>query len=101
LLAALLSTPLMFLLNEVPQAYPLPALAIIVYLAIFASIAAQWGIAEAQRHMEASKATLITITQFLFASLFSHFLAQETFGAQKIAGGALIMLALFIAEYEK
>jgi len=100
-LVALLSTPLMFLLGEVPQAYPPPALATIAYLAIFASIIAQWGIAAAQRHMEASKAALVTITELLFASLFSYFLAGEAFTAQKIAGGALIVLALFIAEYDK
>ena len=99
-LVAVLSTPPMLLLGEVPQAYPLHALAIIAYLTIFASILAQWAIAEAQKHMEASKSALIMITELLFASLFSYFLAGEAFGAQKIAGAALMVLALLIAEYD-
>jgi drug/metabolite transporter (DMT)-like permease len=97
---AALSTLLVAPLGEVPASFPLQALAIIAYLALFGSILAQWGIAEAQRHMETSKAALILLSQLIFAALFSYLVWGETFTALKTAGALLILLALFIAEYD-
>ena len=97
LISALLVIPL----DQVPVAYPLPALAALVFLALFATIFAQAGQAEVQKRLDPSKVALLLMTEPVFAAVFSALTLGEAFTAQRIAGAILILLSLVIAEYNK
>ena len=96
-LSAILVVPL----NQIPSAYPLPALGGLAFLAVVATIFTQIGQAVAQKHLEPSKVALLLITEPVFAAIFSLLVAGEAFTLQKIFGAALILLSLFVAEYDR
>ena len=96
LLSAILVVPT----GEVPSSYPLGALEAIVFLAVFATAIGQTIQNEVQKRLDPSKVAILLITEPIFAAIFGTILLGEVFTAQKFAGAALILLALFIAEYD-
>ena len=98
--AAIACVALMVPFNEVPASFPLPAVLVLVYLAMFATAGVQVLQAEAQRHVEPSKVALIFITEPLFAALFGFMFIGEVLSAQKILGASLILCALVISEWD-
>ncbi len=96
--AAMLSLPFVLALGQVPAAYPIGAATAIVFLALFASLFAEWAQTEAQSRIDANRIALIFLLEPVFAALFGFLLLSEQFTFAKALGAALILLAMFIAE---
>jgi len=98
---ALLSLFLMVALGETPAAYPLPAMGAVLFLALFATLFAQWGQLVSQEHLEPSRVVLVLITEPVFAMLYSVLFFGEVLSASSIAGAGLILAGMLIAEWPK
>jgi drug/metabolite transporter (DMT)-like permease len=72
----------------------------IVFLALFPSMAAFLIQSWAQRRTSESHAAILLSLEGLFGYLFTLALGQEDFRLQIAAGGALILLGVFLAESE-
>lgn len=75
------------------------ALIAIVYLAVAATALTTWLQTVAQRVVPAYAAALIFALEPVFAALFAYLLLAETLSAQGWLGGALVVLAMVVAEF--
>ncbi len=101
LASGILSFAFMLALGQVPAEYPIGAVGIVVFLAVFATAFAQWVQIEAQKFISAPRIALIFIGEPVFAMLTAVVFFGEGVGAVQMAGAGLILLGMFIAEYEK
>lgn len=74
------------------------AAGIIVFLALFPTLTGFFVQAIAQRHTPPLKVSLIFSTEPVFAALFAWTLGGETFHISSALGGALIVVAMVVAE---
>lgn len=94
----LLSLAIALPLEGIPSSFPLPALASIAFLAIFATIFAQAGQIAAQAHLAPPQTALILLAEPIFAAIFGFLLLGEAFTPAGAAGAALMLAGMFIAE---
>lgn len=87
-------------LPELPELARLPAPAVlaVVYLAIAATALTTWLQTLAQRVVPAYGAALIFALEPVFAAVFAYWLLAETLGPRGWLGGALVVLAMVVAE---
>lgn len=95
----LLSMALMLAIGEVPRAYPLPALAAVVFLGLFATLFAQWAQLAAQKIIEPSKVALILVLEPVFAALYSALFFGEILSPVAVFGAGLILSGMLVAEW--
>ncbi|MCX8175209.1 MAG: DMT family transporter [Candidatus Micrarchaeota archaeon] len=84
-------------LGEFPQAYPLGAVGAIAFLAIAATIIAQWAQLKAQALIDAPTVAILLLFEPISAAVFGFLLLGETLSAAKSAGALLILLAMLLA----
>ena len=94
---AVLSFAPMVAFEGVPAVFPVPALAAIAFLAIFASIFAEWVQMGAQREIDPSRVSLILLAEPLFAALFGFLLLGETLDMAQWLGAMLMLAGMFWA----
>jgi drug/metabolite transporter (DMT)-like permease len=70
----------------------------IVFLAIFATLIAFMVQLSAQRFTSAMKVTLIFVLEPVFAAMYAWTLGGEVFEMRRALGGALVVIAMLIAE---
>jgi drug/metabolite transporter (DMT)-like permease len=75
-----------------------PALAAIAYLALAGTVFAYLVQTVAQRYTSETKVALIFTLEPVFAGLFAFTVGGEAFTPRFLAGGALILLAMLLAE---
>lgn len=75
------------------------ALLAILYLAVAATALTTWLQTLAQRAVPAYLAALIFALEPVFAALFAYLLLAETLSAQGWLGGALVVVAMIVAEF--
>lgn len=72
--------------------------AAVVYMVVFASIAALWVQTWAQAHMPATRAAIVMTMEPVFAAFFAVWLGGENATARMLVGGALVLTAMFAVE---
>jgi len=70
----------------------------VLYMVVFASIAALWVQTWAQAHMPATRAAIVMTMEPVFAASFAVWLGGETATARMLLGGALVLTAMFAVE---
>jgi drug/metabolite transporter (DMT)-like permease len=97
----LLSLAVMISAEGLPSAAPpLPSLAAIAFLALFATILAQAGQIAAQAHLSPAQTALVLLAEPIFAALFGALLLGEALSLPQWAGAMLILSGMLIAEYD-
>ncbi|MDV3221577.1 DMT family transporter [Intrasporangium sp.] len=70
----------------------------VLYMVVFASIAALWAQTWAQAHMSATRAAIVMTMEPVFATLFAVSLGGESMTGRMVIGGALVLSAMFAVE---
>ncbi len=70
----------------------------VLYMVVFASILALWVQTWAQAHMPATRAAIVMTLEPVFAAFFAVTLGDETATLRMIAGGALVLAAMYAVE---
>ncbi|GAB3870791.1 DMT family transporter [Terrabacter terrigena] len=70
----------------------------VLYMVVFASILALWVQTWAQAHMPATRAAIVMTLEPVFAALFAVTLGDETATLRMLAGGALVLTAMYAVE---
>lgn len=93
---------LLCLLGAVPAGIVLPSTpgqwASVLYMVVFASIAALWVQTWAQAHMPATRAAIVMTLEPVFAAFFAVTLGSESPTWRMLAGGALVLTAMYAVE---
>ncbi|MCX6772974.1 MAG: DMT family transporter [Candidatus Micrarchaeota archaeon] len=97
----ILSLPFVFALGEIPTSYPQDALISIIFLALAASIFAQWAQIKAQAKIDVSRISLILLFEPISAAILGFLLLNETLTLARAAGAGIMLSAMFIAEYDR
>lgn len=71
---------------------------VVLYMAIVAGAGALWAQTWAQSHIDPSRAAILMTTEPLFAALFAITLGGEPLTVQIVAGGVLIVAAMYVVE---
>lgn len=72
--------------------------ALLAYLALVAGLLGMLGQTWAQGHLPAARAAIIMSTEPVFAAVFSVTVGGESFTARMAIGGALVLVAMLVAE---
>ena len=70
----------------------------VLYMVVFASILALWVQTWAQAHMPATRAAIVMTLEPVFAAFFAVTLGDETATLRMLAGGALVLAAMYAVE---
>ena len=70
----------------------------VLYMVVFASILALWVQTWAQAHMPATRAAIVMTLEPVFAAFFAVTLGDEEATVRMIAGGALVLAAMYAVE---
>ncbi len=70
----------------------------VLYMVVFASIAALWVQTWAQSHMSATRAAIVMTLEPVFAAFFAVWLGSEAATWRMLAGGALVLAAMYAVE---
>ncbi len=70
----------------------------VLYMVVFASIAAIWIQTWAQAHMPATRAAIIMTMEPVFAAFFAVLLGGEVLTVRMLIGGALVIAAMYAVE---
>lgn len=93
---------LLCVVGAVPGGIVLPASpgqwASVLYMVVFASIASLWVQTWAQAHMPATRAAIVMTLEPVFAAFFAVTLGDETATLRMVAGGALVLAAMYAVE---
>ncbi|MGO4598792.1 DMT family transporter [Terrabacter sp. 2RAF25] len=93
---------LLCVVGAVPGGIVLPASpgqwASVLYMVVFASILALWVQTWAQAHMPATRAAIVMTLEPVFAAFFAVTLGDETATLRMVAGGALVLAAMYAVE---
>ncbi len=76
----------------------LPVLGSTIYLALFSTVFAFWGQALAQTRLGPAEAAVLFCIEPVTAAILSVFWLKEPITAQQVLGGALIVVAMIVAE---
>ena len=98
---SILSLAAMLPLEGLPQSIPIPALASIAFLAVFATVLAQAGQMVAQTRLSPAQTALLLLAEPLFAALFGFLLLGETLDAAQWLGAMLMLAGMFGAGNSK
>lgn len=89
-------------LAAVPDGLVLPATpgqwAVVLYLATAAGVLALWAQTWAQARLAATRAAIVMTLEPVFAAGFAVALGGESLSARMLAGGALILAAMYLVE---
>lgn len=89
-------------IGAIPSGIVLPSTpgqwASVLYMVVFASIAALWVQTWAQSHMSATRAAIVMTLEPVFAAFFAVTLGSESPTWRMIAGGALVLVAMYAVE---
>jgi drug/metabolite transporter (DMT)-like permease len=89
-------------LGAIPSGIVLPSTpahwASVLYMVVFASIAALWVQTWAQSHMSATRAAIVMTLEPVFAAFFAVTLGSESATWRMLTGGALVLVAMYAAE---
>lgn len=89
-------------IGALPGGVVLPATpghwASVLYMVVFASIAALWVQTWAQAHMPATRAAIVMTLEPVFAAFFAVWLGGESLAARMVVGGGLVLVAMFAVE---
>ena len=90
------------LVGAVPNGIILPSTtgqwASVLYMVVFASIAALWVQTWAQSHLPATRAAIVMTLEPVFAAGFAVTLGSESPTWRMIAGGTLVLVAMYAVE---
>ncbi|HET7397433.1 MAG TPA: DMT family transporter [Intrasporangium sp.] len=90
------------LVGAAPSGIVLPATpgqwASVLYMVAFASIGALWVQTWAQAHLPATRAAIVMTLEPVFAAAFAVSLGNETATWRMVAGGALVLTAMYAVE---
>lgn len=93
---------LLTIVGAVPHGIILPSSpgqwASVLYMVVFASIAALWVQTWAQAHMPATRAAIVMTLEPVFAALFAVTLGSESPTWRMVVGGALVVVAMYAVE---
>jgi drug/metabolite transporter (DMT)-like permease len=93
---------LLAVLGALPSGITLPSTpahwASVLYMVVFASIAALWVQTWAQSHMSATRAAIVMTLEPVFAASFAVTLGSESPTWRMLAGGALVLAAMYAVE---
>ncbi|MGC2108042.1 MAG: DMT family transporter [Candidatus Korobacteraceae bacterium] len=96
-LTACLPTPYGY--QNLPQTlFHLPVLGSAIYLALFSTVFAFWGQALAQTRLGPAEAAVLFCIEPVTAAILSVFWLKEPITTVQVAGGALIVVAMMVAE---
>ncbi len=84
--------------NLLQQLTSWPALLATLYLALFSTVFAFWAQATAQTKLGPTEAAILFSLEPVVAALLSVFWLKEPMSARQALGGALIVLAMIVAE---
>lgn len=70
----------------------------VLYMVVFASIAALWIQTWAQAHLPATRAAIVMTLEPVFAASFAVLLGGESATWRMVVGGALVLTAMYAAE---
>ena len=93
--AGVLSLAVMLSFEGLPASIPIPALASIAFLAIFATVLAQAGQMVAQTRLGPAQTGLLLLAEPLFAALFGFLLLGETLDMAQWLGAMLMLAGMF------
>ena len=96
--AGILSVPMALMSDGWPQNVSVQALGSVLYLVVFSTWLAFLLQTSAQRHLEASTASLLLCTESLWANVFAVLFLHEILPMISLLGGGLIMISVFMAE---
>lgn len=89
-------------LGAIPSGIMLPSTpghwASVLYMVVFASIAALWVQTWAQSHMSGTRAAIVMTLEPVFAAFFAVTLGSESATWRMLTGGALVLVAMYAAE---
>ena len=81
-----------------PRAWPMELVTALVITAVFATVYAFWIMTAFQRWTTPTRAALVYTLEPVFAALFAVVLAGEVLGVKALAGGALVVAGMVVAQ---
>ena len=79
----------------------LPIWSLSIYLVLLGTVIPFWLTVESLKHLRASQASTVGLTEPLFATIIAWILLGESLTSVQLAGGALILVGVFVAEHSR
>lgn len=78
-----------------------PIWSLSIYLVLLGTVIPFWLTVESLKHLRASQASTVGLTEPLFATIIAWILLGESLTLVQLSGGALILVGVFVAEHSR